>query len=138
MMIFKLLLVNAVLILMLLPYFCNGTAQEMSKSEKSSGGCNSENCRLPLCKCSKTNGPSTIQFDDTPMMIGLSFNGIVTTEHSKYLNKILNPIFKNPNACPIQATFFTSDTSNVTTDYCLLQTYFNNNNEIAVSGTKYG
>jgi hypothetical protein len=56
------------------------------------------------------------------MMVALSFNGVLTTEHSRYIKKILNPIFKNPNGCGIQGTFFVSDSSNGTTDYCLVQT----------------
>lgn len=99
--------------------------------------CDDRNCRVPLCKCSNTQIPNDIPFDDTPMMIGISFNGVVTTNHAKYLKKILNPVFKNPNDCPIQATFFVSDKGNGTSDYCFVQGLFNNNNEIAVGSTEY-
>ena len=100
--------------------------------------CDSSNCRLPLCKCSDIRGPEEkIDLRDTPMMVALSFNGIITTEHSKFIKKILNPIFKNPNGCGIQATFFLSESGNGTTDYCLAQTLFNNNNEIGIGAPKY-
>jgi hypothetical protein len=71
------------------------------------------------------------------MMVALSFNGIITSEYAKYIKKILHPIFKNPNGCPIQGTFFVSNTGNGSTDYCMVETLFNNNNEIAVSAPKY-
>lgn len=99
--------------------------------------CGDSNCRVPLCKCSNTKIPNDVPFDDTPMMVGLSFNGVLTTGHAKYLKRILNPVFKNPNDCPIQTTFFVSDKGNGTTDYCFVQGLFNNNNEIAVGSTEY-
>lgn len=99
--------------------------------------CNNVNCRVPLCKCSNTEIPNDVPFDDTPMMIALSFNGVLTSGHSKYLKQILNPIFKNPNDCPIQGTFFVSDKGNGSTDYCFVQGLFNNNNEIGVGSTEY-
>jgi hypothetical protein len=123
--------------LAILPYLCESTAKIDKKSDLSDEKCNSVNCRLPLCKCSDTEQPDKIELEDTPMMIALSFNGVITTEHSKYIKKILNPIFKNPNGCGIQATFFVSETGNGTTDYCLVQTLFNNNNEIGVGAPKY-
>lgn len=112
------------------------TAQEMVKRDKIED-CNFLNCRLPLCKCSNTERPMSVHFDDTPMMVSLTFNGVLTSFHSKYIRKILNPMYKNPNGCPIQSTFFLADTGNGTTDYCFAQTLFNNNNEIGVSAPKY-
>jgi len=99
--------------------------------------CDEDTCQLPLCKCSDTKRPAGIEFNDTPMMIGLSFNGVITTSLGDLFKNILNPVFKNPNGCPIQSTFFVSDTGNGTTDYCVVQNLFNNNNEIAVTATKY-
>lgn len=132
------LILNAFLfVLVFIPKWCDSTAQEMIKSEKPAEECSFLNCRLPLCKCSNTERPGQITFDDTPMMISLSFNGVLTSHHAKYIKKILNPIFKNPNGCPIQSSFFISNTGNGTTDYCLVQNLFNNNNEISVSSFKY-
>ena len=72
------------------------------------------------------------------MMVGISFNGIMPSHHMKYIKKILNPVFKNPNGCPIQATFFVSDKQErEKTDYCVVQNLFNNNNEIGVGASKY-
>jgi len=71
------------------------------------------------------------------MMIALTFNGVLTSEHSKFIKRILNPVFRNPNGCAVQGTFFLSGSGNGTTDYCFAQSLFNNNNEIAVSSTKY-
>ena len=101
--------------------------------------CDSKNCVLPLCKCSDTEPPGNMDLEDVPMMIGLSFNGIVASHHMKYIKTILNPIFKNPNGCPTQATFFVSDKSTASqkTDYCVVQNLFDNNNEIGVGSVKY-
>ena len=116
----------------LLCNYCESTAQ---KEEIET--CGKQNCELPLCKCSNTERPAGIEFGDTPMMIGLTFNGVLTSQHAHLFKNILNPVFKNPNGCPIQATFFVSNTGNGTSDYCFVQNLFNNNNEIAASATKY-
>ena len=118
--------------LLLLINNCESTAQKDDLET-----CNKQNCELPLCKCSNTERPAGIEFSDTPMMIGLTFNGVLTTPLAKLFKNILNPVFKNPNGCPIQGTFFVSNTGNGTSDYCLVQNLFNNNNEIASSATKY-
>ena len=116
---------------LLLASHCESTAQ---KDQEQS--CGKLNCELPLCKCSNTERPAGIEFADTPMMIGLTFNGVLTTPLANIFKNILNPVFKNPNGCPIQGTFFVSNTGNGTSDYCLVQNLFNNNNEIASSATK--
>lgn len=111
------------------------TAQ--SNSDKTEQ-CSTKNCVLPLCKCSDTEPPGNLALEDVPMMVGITFNGVVASRHMKYLKQILNPIFKNPNGCPTQATFFVSDKSDIAnTDYCVVQNLFDNNNEIAVGAEKY-
>lgn len=100
--------------------------------------CNANNCALPLCKCSDTEPPGNMPLEEIPMMVGITFNGVVSSRHMKYFKQILNPIFKNPNGCPPQATFFVSDKSETAnTDYCVVQNLFHNNNEIAVGAEKY-
>jgi hypothetical protein len=125
-------------IVVLIAPLCDSTAQEMNtKLNDHDKTCNPSNCRLPLCKCPNSERPLHIELDDTPMMVALSFNGIIAPEYGKYIKKILHPTFKNPNGCPVQGTFFVSNTGNGTTDYCLVENLFNNNNEIAVSSPKY-
>ena len=111
----------------------DATAQESSMPVT----CSPANCRLPLCKCSNTERPSGIELDDTPMMIGLTFSGVLATQYAHYIKRILNPIFKNPNGCAVEATFFLSNSGNGTTDYCFAQTLFNNHNEIAIGAPRY-
>jgi hypothetical protein len=127
----KNLFFNLIILFVSLAKLCNSTAQQDSKE------CNSKNCVLPLCKCSNTDRPGNINLDDTPMMIAITFNGVVSSQYMKHIKKILNPIYKNPNGCPIQATFFVSNKGNGTTDYCVVQSLFNNNNEIAVGSVEY-
>ena len=43
---------------------------------------------------------------------------------------------KNPNNCPIKATFFISDSNNKTS-YCLIRNLYENGHEIALSTLKY-
>jgi hypothetical protein len=131
---FKILAIFLLFALLLISEAANRDEKEQSKVDEK---CDEKNCRLPLCKCSNTQKPDKIDLADTPMMVALSFNGVLTTEHSRHIKKILNPIFKNPNGCGIQGTFFVSDSGNGTTDYCLVQTLFNNNNEIGVGASKY-
>ena len=74
-----------------------------------------------------------IKITKTPMMIGLSFSGIITSQTIKFINKIAKPRYRNPNGCSIQTTFFVSDSAcNEQTEYCLVQELFNNNNEIGI------
>jgi hypothetical protein len=118
-----------------MPSPSHSTAQRAMPTFKED--CSASNCRLPLCKCSNTRIPNDIEYDDTPMMIALSFSGVLTAGHAKYLKKILNPVFKNPNDCPIQSTLFLSHSGNGTSDYCFVQGLFNNNNEIGVGSKAY-
>lgn len=91
-----------------------------------------------MCKCSDTQPPGNLDLEKIPMMVGITFNGIITPRTMMFIKQILNPIFKNPNGCPSQATFFVSDKMNTQqTDYCVVQSLFNNNNEIAVGSIKY-
>lgn len=115
-------------------------ANAVQCDEKDSKKCNQTNCRLPLCRCSTTNVTevtNNMALDDTPMMVAITFNGILTSQHSVSIKKILDPTFRNPNGCPIQATFFVSDKGRGLTDYCFVQGLFNNHNEIGVSVPRY-
>jgi hypothetical protein len=100
--------------------------------------CSSQNCLLPVCRCSSINSPRNTDLSETPMMIALSFNGIINQDVMQSINKILDPSNKNPSGCPIQGTFFVSDVNKETkTEYCLVQNLFDKNNEIAVGTTIY-
>lgn len=134
----KLLILSAIIILIALVNLCSSTAQESASITTNTDACNPKTCTLPLCKCSDIKIPADFNFDDTPMMIAITFNGVISSHYMKHIKKILNPIYKNPNNCPVQATFFVSDkTGNTTTDYCVIQNLFNNNNEIAVGSIDY-
>jgi hypothetical protein len=107
------------------------------RSKLNNTNCNQTVCKLPLCKCADELVPGNLHLNDVPMMILLTFNGIIQREHVTYLKKILNPVYKNPNGCPVQATFFVSGSTYAKTDYCSVQKLFNNNNEIGVGAEKY-
>ena len=129
---------NLSIILLLLHSLNCEKISENSNKASSGSQCDPNVCKLPLCKCADVLSPGNLSLNDVPMMIMLTFNGILQKEHVDYLKKILNPIFKNPNGCPVQATFYISDSSYAkSTDYCLVQKLFNNNNEIGVGALKY-
>lgn len=129
-----------VLIVLLLTNYLIQCAPDSDSRDENSKKCNQMNCRLPLCRCSTTNVTevsNNMALDDTPMMVAITFNGILTAQHSLSIKKILDPTFRNPNGCPIQATFFVSDKGRGFTDYCFVQGLFNNHNEIGVSVPRY-
>lgn len=116
----------------------NITSFRRSAARKNDLNCSRENCILPSCKCSDNEIPGDLYLSDTPMMIALSFNGIITRDIIRSVGKILDTNHKNPSGCPIQATFFVSDVNNgIQTEYCLVQKLFDNNHEIAVGTTVY-
>ena len=120
-----------IILIFSLMHVCHLTAKHESTK------CDAKNCVLPLCKCSNGEVPGNIDLEETPMMVGLTFNGILTSHTMRFVKRILNPVFKNPNGCPVQATFFLSHEAEEKTEYCLVQSLFNNNNEIGVGGVKY-
>lgn len=107
--------------------FCTSNTDEVKV-------CNSNNCKLPRCKCSSREIPGSIDLAKTPMMVALSFNGVINKNIMSSIEKIID--FKNPDTCPIKATFFVNDrVQRLSTKYCLVQNLFDVNNEIAISVT---
>lgn len=65
----------------------------------------------------------------TPQMILLTFENAVNYNNWDILQEILSKNRKNPNECPIKATFFVSHNN---TNYQLIQQLWNDGHEIAV------
>ncbi|KAI9589272.1 hypothetical protein GQX74_007441 [Glossina fuscipes] len=72
--------------------------------------CNTEECQLPYCFCSKdgTQIPGGLEADKIPQMIMLTFDGAVNLNNYDHYSKIFNGKRKNPNGCNIRGTFFLS------------------------------
>ncbi|XP_037935007.1 chitin deacetylase 1 [Teleopsis dalmanni] len=72
--------------------------------------CNTEECRLPYCFCSKdgTQIPGGLEAEQIPQIIMLTFDGAVNLNNYDHYQKIFNGKRKNPNGCNIRGTFFMS------------------------------
>lgn len=107
---------------------CSSTGREQNTAE-----CSVDNCKLPTCKCSSTAMPDSVDFEQTPMMIALTFSGVVNRQVMEQLRHVLDLTKNTKSGCPIMATFFVADTDEeLVTENCLIQNLFDANNEIAI------
>uniref|UniRef100_A0A914XZ44 EGF-like domain-containing protein n=1 Tax=Panagrolaimus superbus TaxID=310955 RepID=A0A914XZ44_9BILA len=73
--------------------------------------CNPEKCQLPTCFCSMDGRKPPGNLDPTqiPQFIVLTFDDAVNGKTApNYKELFETPKYKNPNGCPIKATFFVS------------------------------
>lgn len=74
--------------------------------------------------------PGRLEPLQTPQMIVLTFDDAINFEnYDLFTTKLFTPNRKNPNGCPIKATFFVSHQF---TDYQNVQKIWNDGHEIAV------
>ncbi|XP_055340723.1 chitin deacetylase 7-like [Paramacrobiotus metropolitanus] len=93
--------------------------------------CIPSSCQLPNCRCGSADPPNVMDPDDIPQMILLTFEGAVTDAAMNIYENTFKDTRKNPNNCPIRATYFVS---HEWTDYSHVQNLANQGHEIAVSG----
>uniref|UniRef100_A0A915BXZ3 EGF-like domain-containing protein n=1 Tax=Parascaris univalens TaxID=6257 RepID=A0A915BXZ3_PARUN len=88
-------------------------------------------CQLPDCYCSRTGAeiPGGYSAAEVPQMVIITFDGPITDHSIKIFKSIFNGRFRNPNGCPIKATFFVSHEWN---NYDQSQWLMGNGHEIAV------
>ncbi|KAL9875434.1 chitin deacetylase 1-like [Glossina fuscipes fuscipes] len=105
---------------------------DVENDPNAAGPCDLRYCRLPDCFCSKdgTHIPGFLDVRSVPQMILLTFDGPVNFENWELFSQTL---FKgnrrNPNNCPIKATFFVPHSY---TNYQYVQKLWNNGHEVAV------
>ena len=68
--------------------------------------CDYSKCLLPKCRCGGEDVPGGLTLNQTPQIVLLTFDGGVRDSNYLIYKQLLDPIFKNPNGCPIKATFF--------------------------------
>ncbi|CAK1587046.1 unnamed protein product [Parnassius mnemosyne] len=124
-------------------YFCDGSFDcddssdegwcDLNNDPNSAEPCDPNMCLLPDCFCTKSGKeiPGNLIPNQTPQMITLTFDGAVNHENWDIYNKhLFTSDRKNPNGCPIKATFFVSHPY---TNYRHVQKLWNDGHEIAVN-----
>lgn len=94
--------------------------------------CDLSQCKLPECFCSKdgTLIPGRLEANQVPQMIVLTFDDAINFENWDFFTtKLFTPNRKNPNGCPIKATFYVSHQF---TNYQMVQKMWNDGHEISV------
>jgi len=90
--------------------------------------CTKEKCSLPDCRCGGSDTPGNITKRNTPQLVILTFDDSVNDLNKRLYQDIFHPSRKNPNGCPISATFYVS---HEWTDYGLVQSLYSDGHEIA-------
>ncbi|HTL47100.1 MAG TPA: polysaccharide deacetylase family protein [Verrucomicrobiae bacterium] len=84
-------------------------------------------CQSPQCFCASDNPPAGLKPSELPQLVMVSFDDAVTPEVFDLVRPALER--RNPNGCPLPATFFVTTDE---TDYWLVQRLHAQGNEIAV------
>jgi len=90
--------------------------------------CNKQHCHLPDCHCGGSDIPGNISSVKTPQLVILTFDDSLNDLNKKLYESIFHPIRRNPNGCPISATFYVS---HEWTDYSHVQNVYSDGHEIA-------
>ena len=84
---------------------------------------------MPKCHCPSKNPPGNLDPKRIPQFITLTFDDSVNEPLWGPLQNAMANRTKNPNGCPLSATFFVSTQF---TDYSYVQSLFSQGHEIAV------
>nr|XP_047129786.1 chitin deacetylase 1-like isoform X1 [Hydra vulgaris] len=90
--------------------------------------CDFSKCVLPKCRCGGEDIPGGLTIDQTPQIVVLTFDGGVRDSNFNIYKPFLNNIYKNPNGCPIRATFFVTHANTI---YENVKSLHDNGHEIA-------
>jgi hypothetical protein len=93
--------------------------------------CNKTACQLPNCYCDSHVIPNGLLANQTPQMLMVAFDGAINMHNYDLYRQIFNDDRRNPNGCPIRATFFLSHRW---TDYSHVQNLYAFGHEIALRG----
>ncbi|OQV20106.1 hypothetical protein BV898_05899 [Hypsibius exemplaris] len=93
--------------------------------------CNKTACQLPNCYCDSSVIPGGLSANQTPQMLVIAFDGAINMHNYDLYTQIFNEDRRNPNGCPIRATFYLSHRW---TDYSNVQNLYALGHEIALRG----
>lgn len=104
------------------------TVPPQAPSLRLAENCDAERCKLPDCRCASTELNETIAVDETPQLVMLTFDDAVTALNYEYIQQKISGR-KNPDGCPVAATFYVS---HEWTDYSKIHKLWAAGHEIAL------
>jgi hypothetical protein len=90
--------------------------------------CRRETCLIPDCNCGGKEIPGGLSPDRVPQLVLLTFDDSVNDLNKDLYRDLFEKGRKNPNGCPISATFYVS---HEWTDYGLVQNLAADGHELA-------
>jgi len=89
--------------------------------------CSESSCLLPDCRCGSADIPGNLTREQIPQLVILTFDDSINDLNQRLYQSIFHPIRRNPNGCPISATFYVS---HEWTDYGHVQNMYSDGHEI--------
>ncbi|XP_043509139.1 uncharacterized protein LOC122528252 isoform X2 [Frieseomelitta varia] len=96
--------------------------------DKPAAKCRKDVCLLPDCSCGGADIPGGIPVEQTPQIVLLTFDDAVNDLNRPLYTDLFENGRKNPNGCPITATFYVS---HEWTDYSQVQNLYADGHEMA-------
>ncbi|KAJ8980638.1 hypothetical protein NQ317_017934 [Molorchus minor] len=96
--------------------------------DKTAAKCRKDVCLLPDCNCGGKEIPGDLPVEETPQMVLITFDDAVNDLNKQYYIDLFENGRKNPNGCPITATFYVS---HEWTDYSQVQNLYADGHEMA-------
>ncbi|XP_043673935.1 uncharacterized protein LOC122631849 isoform X3 [Vespula pensylvanica] len=96
--------------------------------DKPAAKCRRDVCLLPDCSCGGADIPGGIPAEETPQIVLLTFDDAVNDLNKPLYGDLFENGRKNPNNCPITATFYVS---HEWTDYSQVQNLYADGHEMA-------
>lgn len=96
--------------------------------DKPAAKCRKDVCLLPDCNCGGSDIPGGIPVVQTPQIVLLTFDDAVNDLNKPLYSDLFENGRKNPNGCPISATFYVS---HEWTDYSQVQNLYADGHEMA-------
>ncbi|XP_076630818.1 chitin deacetylase-like 5 isoform X2 [Colletes latitarsis] len=96
--------------------------------DKPAAKCRRDVCLIPDCSCGGSDIPGGIPAEQTPQIVLLTFDDAVNDLNKQLYFDLFENGRKNPNGCPITATFYVS---HEWTDYSQVQNLYADGHEMA-------